>query len=59
MSAILAPQAIVGAVGGAKADVATLTFVRMLGVAMFGIGAGALLGKKSSNVAGGRTAPSC
>ena len=45
VSAMLAPAMVVEGVGGAHADLATLTLIRLLGVATFGLGIGALLGR--------------
>lgn len=45
VSAMLMPGMVVSSVGGAQADGATLALVRLLGVATFGLGVGALLGR--------------
>ncbi|BAQ18195.1 hypothetical protein [Methyloceanibacter caenitepidi] len=45
VSAILMPAIVVSGVGGPQADLATLSLIRLLGVATFGLGVGALLGR--------------
>ena len=45
VTAILMPAMVVEGVGGASADTATLSLIRLLGVATFGLGVGALLGR--------------
>lgn len=45
VSAILMPDMVVAGVGGAQADAGTLALIRLLGVATFGLGVGALLGR--------------
>lgn len=45
VSAILMPAMVVAGVGGAEADLASLSLIRLLGVATFALGVGALLGR--------------
>jgi len=45
MSAMLMPAMVVESVGGAQAGPATLALIRLLGVATFALGIGALLGR--------------
>jgi len=45
VSAMLMPVMAVEGAGGAHADLATLSLIRLLGVATFGLGIGALLGR--------------
>ncbi|MEM7192680.1 MAG: hypothetical protein AAF405_07390 [Pseudomonadota bacterium] len=52
VAAIFAPSLVVAAVGATGLDGATVALIRLLGVATFAIGVGALLGRKWSGAAG-------
>lgn len=54
--AIIAPQQVISALGGATSDGAILALIRLLGAATFGIGAGALLARRAALAAGTRNA---
>ncbi|ODS01325.1 hypothetical protein AUC68_00165 [Methyloceanibacter methanicus] len=52
VSAILMPAMVVAGVGGAEADLASLSLIRLLGVATFALGVGALLGRNWAAASG-------
>lgn len=55
VSATLAPSLVVAGVGGSDLDGPAMALVRLLGVATFGIGVGALLGRNWSRAIDGQT----
>ena len=55
VSAILMPAMVLSGVGGTAADAATLSLIRLLGVATFGLGVGALLGRNWAAAIGDHT----
>ena len=58
VSAMLAPALVVAGVGGTEAGAVTLTLVRLLGAATFGVGIGALAGRNHIEAKSTRASPS-
>ena len=56
VSALCVPLMVVEAVGGTAAGATTLTLIRMLGAATFGLGVGALVGRNHLETQGGLAA---
>lgn len=56
VSALFAPLMVIEAVGGTATGVTTLTLIRMLGAATFGLGVGALVGRNHLETQGGLAA---
>jgi len=55
-AAMLAPALVVAGVGGTETGAVTLTLVRLLGAATFGVGIGALAGRNHIEAKGGLAA---
>ena len=56
VAAMLGPALVLAAVGGMNADEVTLTLIRLLGAATFGVGIGALAGRNHTEAKGGLAA---